>query len=196
MEIDLQACCSGDAAAWQAFVNRYARVIHAAVRKAVGAGAPERLDDIMQDVFMRLVRDDFRVLRTFDPGRSSLPTWLTLVARSTAIDALRRQRRDRSVALDGHADPVATKDPEPREAAGTLSLPEQILSGRQKLVMHMLFEREMTVPQVAAALAVDEQTVRSTKHKALVRLRAHFDAGSAAAEGCPPANPRTTGGSP
>jgi DNA-directed RNA polymerase specialized sigma subunit len=56
-----------------------------------------------------------------------------------------------------------------------VALPRQVLTGRQRLVLHLLFDRGMDVPGVAKLLAVEEQTVRSAKHKAIVRLRRHFE---------------------
>ena len=50
-------------------------------------------------------------------------------------------------------------------------LPWHLLTARQRLVLRMLFDQRMTVCRAAALLGVDEQTVRSTKHKALSRLR-------------------------
>jgi DNA-directed RNA polymerase specialized sigma24 family protein len=41
----------------------------------------------------------------------------------------------------------------------------------------MLFDREMSVEEVAVVLGVNAQTVRSTKHKALSRLREHLSPG-------------------
>jgi DNA-directed RNA polymerase specialized sigma24 family protein len=38
----------------------------------------------------------------------------------------------------------------------------------------MLYDQEMEVAEIAAALKIDAQTVRSMHHKALQRLRAHF----------------------
>ena len=40
--------------------------------------------------------------------------------------------------------------------------------------MTMLYGREMEGPEVAEALGISAQTVRSLHHKALQRLRAHF----------------------
>ena len=53
--------------------------------------------------------------------------------------------------------------------------PLDLLTARQRLVLHLLFDRDLGVPAAARLLGVDEQTVRSSKHKALSRLRAHFD---------------------
>jgi hypothetical protein len=39
-----------------------------------------------------------------------------------------------------------------------------------------LYDRDMDVSEVAFALAIDPQTVRSAHHKAMIKLRAHFRA--------------------
>ena len=46
----------------------------------------------MQEVFLRLCKDGFRLMRTYDPTRAGLSTWLTIVARSTARDVMRRRQ--------------------------------------------------------------------------------------------------------
>jgi len=41
-------------------------------------------------------------------------------------------------------------------------------------VLRLLFDEEMSVSEAAAVLGVDAQTVRSTKHKAIRKLRDFF----------------------
>lgn len=192
----LQACLDGDAAAWAGFVDEYARLIHAAVSRAIGPGGVRRSDveDIAQDVFVKLVRDDFRLLRQFDPAKARLGTFLTVIARTTAIDAVRRRRLS-TVSL---ADDRVRAHAESRQAANSaedgndagaavqsdgeaisralsrLEMPADLLSDRQRLVLQCLFDRQMSVEEAAAALGVEAQTIRSTKHKAIARLRSHF----------------------
>jgi RNA polymerase sigma-70 factor (ECF subfamily) len=169
MDVDLEACRRGDKSAWDAFVDRYARVIWAAVTRVHrGRGPGGDPADVVQDVFVRIVRDDFRLLRTFDPSRASLTTWLTVVARSVAIDHLRR-RRIEAAPLEGHD--VAGEAPPPPAAP---AVPLHLLTDRQRVVLRMLFDEERSVADTARLLEVDEQTVRSTKHKALSRLREHM----------------------
>ncbi|MHC5022689.1 MAG: RNA polymerase sigma factor [Planctomycetota bacterium] len=172
-DVDLNACIGGRKAAWDTFVDQCSPVIYAAVRRTLGGRAATETDDVVQNVFMRLVRNDFALLKSYDPSRAALSTWLTLVARSVAIDAARRKRLD-VVGLDTAPAPPAP--PPPRPAAEPDALPLDRLTGRQRLVLRLLFAEQMTVPQAATVLGVDEQTIRSTKHKALTRLREHLDA--------------------
>ena len=159
----------GEKAAWDAFVRRYGGFVVAAVR-GVAMAQPE-VEDLTQEVFVRLCKDDFRLLRNYDPERASLSTWLTIVARSTARDGLRRRRAE-TVPLDSV--PEAQLAIDPVMPVEKLKLPEALLSPRQREILAMLYDREMDVAEIARALGIDPQTVRSAHHKAMVKLRAHF----------------------
>jgi RNA polymerase sigma factor (sigma-70 family) len=165
------ALLNGDGAAWEGFVRRYGGLIVAAVRGI--APTPADIEDLTQDVFIRLCKDDFRLLRSYDPARAGLSTWLTIVARSTARDALRRRRAE-SVPLE--AVPEAQLAVDPVVPVEKLKLPEALLSPRQREILAMLYDRDMDVAEVAQALGIDPQTVRSAHHKAMIKLRVHFKA--------------------
>ena len=165
------ALLSGDSAAWASFVRRYGGLIVAAVRGI--APIHGDIEDLTQEVFVRLCKDNFRLLRSYDPARAAVSTWLTIVARSTARDALRRRRLD-SVPIE--AVPEAQLAVDPVEPVRKLKLPEALLSPRQREILTMLYDREMEVSEIASALGIDPQTVRSAHHKAMVKLRAHFKA--------------------
>ena len=165
---DLTSLIADNKAAWDGFVRRYAGLILSAVRGLVREGT--EAEDVLQEVFVRLCKDDFRLLRTYDSARAGLSTWLTIVARSTTRDMQRRHRLPQSAledvperllgVVDVHAEP--------------LKFPKDLLSPRQQLVLTMLYERDMDVAEIAKTLAVDPQTIRSTHHKAMLKLRAHF----------------------
>jgi RNA polymerase sigma-70 factor (ECF subfamily) len=159
----------GEKAAWDAFVRRYGGLVVAAVRGVAMAQA--EVEDLTQEVFVRLCKDDFRLLRTYDPARASLSTWITIVARSTARDGLRRRRAE-TVPLDSV--PEAQLAIDPVMPVEKLKLPEALLSPRQREILAMLYDREMDVAEIARALGIDPQTVRSAHHKAMVKLRVHF----------------------
>jgi RNA polymerase sigma-70 factor (ECF subfamily) len=165
------ALLNGESAAWEAFVRRYGGLIVAAVRGV--ATVHGDVEDLTQEVFVRLCKDGFRLLRTYDPARAALSTWLTIVARSTARDALRRRRAE-SVPLD--AVPEAQLAVDPVEPVRKLKLPEALLSPRQREILGMLYDKDMDVAEIARALGIDPQTVRSAHHKAMLKLRAHFKA--------------------
>jgi DNA-directed RNA polymerase specialized sigma24 family protein len=168
---DLDELLRGEKEAWGRFVRRYAGLVVAAVR-GVAREAGE-VEDLTQEVFLRLCKDDFRLLRGYDPARAGLSTWITIVARSTARDAMRRYR---PVSVPIEAVPEGRLAIDPIEPVPKLKLPEALLSPRQRQILTMLYDRDMEVSEVAAALGIDPQTVRSAHHKAMIKLCAHFKA--------------------
>ena len=166
---ELDALVRGEKGAWEAFVRRYAGLVAAAVRGV--AREPSEIEDLAQEVFVRLCKDNFRLLRSYDPARAGLSTWITIVARSTARDAMRRHR---PVLMPIDAVPEGRLAVDPVEPVQKLKLPEALLSPRQREILTMLYDREMEVAEIAQALGIDPQTVRSAHHKAMVKLRAHF----------------------
>ncbi|HYE05925.1 MAG TPA: sigma-70 family RNA polymerase sigma factor [Planctomycetota bacterium] len=179
MDADLTRCLDGDADAWRRLVERVMPVVNAAVARCLRRhGAHEvAVEDVAQDVFLRLVRDDFRVLRGFDPARAALTTWLTVVAHRCALDACRRRRPGAEGLPADLAAPPLAPIAEP--------LPLDGLPPRQRLVIELLFTRGLDVEEAAAVLGIEAQTVRSLKHKALSRLREQLGGDEAAFDDVP-----------
>ena len=178
--VDLAALLRGDKRAWDRFVARYARVIFAAVhRRLTRAGRPEEVDDVGQEVFLRLCKSDYRLLRSYDPERAGLSTWLTVVATSAAIDHLRRRN---PIYTDIDSLPEDSLIEEPR-LPERMRIPPDLLSPRQALVLELLYRRDLEVADAAEIMGVSRQTVRSMHHKALTKLRAHFRSDEAEIEG-------------
>lgn len=172
-DADLDALLDGNKAAWDRFVARHAAVIFAAVRRRlVPAGRTSDAEDVVQDVFVKLCQNDFRLLRRYDASRAKITTWLTVVANSAAIDHLRRLRR-RTEDIEAQPEAVLAVDPVIPEK---VKIPDGLLSPRQALVLELLYQRDMTPGEAAEIIGIDPQTVRSMHHKALVKLRGHFQA--------------------
>ena len=150
-------------------------LVIAAVRRTVGGTPPPGLDidDLVQNVYVKLLQHDRRLLRRFDPSRAALSTWITLVARSTTIDTLRRRRLPTVSAEAALQVPTEDVPPEVRESA-VASLPTGLLTDRQTTILRLLYDDDLDVADVARVLGVEAQTIRSARHKAMERLRRHF----------------------
>lgn len=89
----LEQCLRGDSAAWSAFVDRFGGLLAyvvdrtASQRRQPLAGADR--DDILADILLEIIHRDAAVLRAF-AGRSSLATYLTVVARRVSVRGLSR----------------------------------------------------------------------------------------------------------
>lgn len=185
-QIDLQALAAGKKRVWDTFVVAATPLINSVIRRALNSYRMSE-DDVMdaaQDVFVRLCANEFRLLKTYDPARASLATWLAVVARSAAVDFARRRRQPTSALDDVPEAALAVED----KHVEKLKIPEGLLTERQTLILRSLYDEERDVAEVAQLLRIDAQTVRSTHHKALLRLREHFQ------EDKPPDKPSKDGG--
>lgn len=89
----LDLCLRGDAAGWAAFVERFAGLLAFVVdRTATQRGHSLKnadRDDLLADILLEVIHRDAAVLRAF-AGRSSLATYLTVVARRVSVRGLSR----------------------------------------------------------------------------------------------------------
>ncbi|MBV8394234.1 MAG: sigma-70 family RNA polymerase sigma factor [Alphaproteobacteria bacterium] len=171
-QIDLRSLAAGHKRTWDAFVTAASPLINAVVRRSLTSYRLSEDDvlDAAQDVFVRLCANDFRLLKTYDPVRAGLGTWLAVVARSAAVDFARRRRQATSPIDDVPETALAVED----HHVEKLKIPDGLLTERQTLILKFLYDEERDVAEIAQLLKIDAQTVRSTHHKALLRLREHF----------------------
>ncbi len=150
-------------------------LVHAvAVRVAPRYGVDARdVEDAVQEVYVRLLRNDFHLLRTFDASRAPLASFLTVVTRSVVHERGRRRR----LPISPGVDPASVNRPAGPGADGAdgregwQQLPWHALSPQQREVLELVFDGGLSVEQVAQRLGINPQTVRSAKHKGLERLR-------------------------
>ena len=167
-QIDVAHLCRGEAAVWREFVRAAAPRLRAIVSRALTpAGRGADVPDVLQELFSRLCRDDFRLLRAFDPKQGRLSAWLAVLTARTAIDHLRKHRAA-PASLDTTKEPLVP----PPSGESVLPLPADLLSPQQELILRLCYEDDLEVPDIAALLRIEAQTVRSQRHKALERLRA------------------------
>lgn len=171
-QIDLAALAAGNKRAWDAFVVASAPLINAVVRRTLAGSrvSEEDVTDAAQDVYVRLCANQFRLLKTYDPARAGLSTWLAVVTRSTSVDFARRRRQATQPIDDVPESALAVED----RHVERLKIPPGLLTDRQTLILKCLYDEERDVAEIARMLKIDAQTVRSTHHKALLRLREHF----------------------
>lgn len=164
---------NADRSAWQEFVRQYARIVSHAVRQTFryrGIDVAEaEVEDSTQEVFLKLTRDNFRLLRRFDARRARFSTWLMAIGRNHAIDQIRR----RQVRQRAEQEAVVTwqhseSDPHCERRA----IPMNTLSRREKEILELLYQADLSVTEVSGMLGIAAQTVRSLRSKAFLKLRA------------------------
>lgn len=91
----VQRCVKGDKQAWDEFVDKYSRLIynyiHSVLRVKGLAIGQENIDDLFQEIFLSLVKDNFKKLNSFrGQNNSSLASWLRQVVINHTIDYVRK----------------------------------------------------------------------------------------------------------
>ncbi len=107
----LQRCLDRAPRAWQDFVDRFLGLVthvanHVALTRGESIDSATR-DDLVADVFLTIVADDFTVLRRFRRN-CSLATYLTVIARRVIVRRLISNRRAGTPATN-----VEPSQPEP-----------------------------------------------------------------------------------
>lgn len=181
-EIDrnlLERCLQRKPRAWEDFVDRFLGLVihvinHTAQARSIRLG-PEDRDDLVGDVLLNLLKDDFAVLRHFR-GQSSLATYLTVVARRIVVRRLLHQKPVSRLADAGLRRPVppahASSDPDERVA--NRDEVERLLEGlheNEARVVRMYHLDGMSYHEISAATGVPENSIGPILSRARAKLR-------------------------
>jgi len=174
--VDVDACLAGDSRAWDGFCGRYTPLVYSVVRRILCRGhsgrsnvAPEDVEEIVQEVFLRLVKDDSRLLRSFDPGKGKMSTWLSRIAENAAGNALRKP-----VIATIPLEEAGETPSKPGLSPQALEIPEGILSPREKEILDLLFVEGLAVQEAAERIGTAPQTVSGHKYRAINKLRVYL----------------------
>ena len=134
-------------------------------------------EDVFQQTWMRAAER----IRRYDASRPFGP-WLLTVGRNLALDHLRRYRpesldegREPPAPAEG---PGAAEDPLARVAARErrerLGAALDDLAPRDREVLSLRFEEDLSLKQIAALVAAPLPTVKARLYRAMARLRARL----------------------
>ncbi len=141
-------------------------------------GSREHLDDLAQDVFLRL----YRALPNFR-GEALVTTYLYRIAVNVAQDEWKRRRRDDqplvSISDDTsaweerlpHPDRNAEQQMEEREFQHSVEAQLQRLSKVERSVLVLYHQEERSYEQISMALGMPIGTVRTHLHRGRKKLR-------------------------
>ncbi len=92
----IDRCLTRQPNAWRDFVERFAGLFvscvkHVARQRSYQLNEAD-LDEIVYEIVSRIIADNFKILRHFR-GRSSLATYLAVIARRVTVEELIRRRR-------------------------------------------------------------------------------------------------------
>jgi RNA polymerase sigma-70 factor (ECF subfamily) len=159
----------GDAEALALCYDRYSSRVLGLLIKLVGVR--EDAEDLLQVTFLEAWRNAHR----FDASRSRLDAWLYTIARSRALDHLRRRRVAPRPAPEGSLESLRTEGPseavERRDSLRRLRDALRELPPEQCEALGFAFLAEMTHIEIAERLAVPLGTIKTRIRRGMARLR-------------------------
>lgn len=152
--------------------NRYAPTLLALGKRILGSLADA--EEVLQEVFLYVWNHAAR----YDAGRSSVSTWLVLVARSRAIDRLRTRKVVERTHETAHQEsPPEHASPEGVEAVFIRERREKVrgemdkLPPEQKQVLEMAFYEGLSQSEIASKADLPLGTVKTRTLLAMKKLR-------------------------
>ena len=166
---------AGSIQAFDELYNRTARWLLSHVRRIIDDGQAE---DVLAEVYIQI----WRSLESYDEQRAPPAVWLVMIARSRALDHLRREKRQ----ADLHQAEQMARSAETESAEG----PEQILSRLEqrrmvqlslealnedeRLVIGLAYFRDNSHSQIAEVTGLPLGTVKSLMGRAQEKLRSRM----------------------
>jgi RNA polymerase sigma-70 factor (ECF subfamily) len=179
--------------AWEEFVNRFLGLVIHVVNHTVNSRSLELTaadrEDLIAEVFLTLVSNDFAVLRRFR-GDSSLATYLTVVARRVVVrellkrkPALPSHRSEGEEALvsnrngNGQGGVEHAADPASAEAEDRISNRDEIerllegLNGQEAEIVRLYHLDGKSYREISHDLGVPENSIGPTLSRARAKMR-------------------------
>jgi len=177
-EIDrslLDRCLSRKPRAWEDFVDRFMGLVvhvinHTAQCRSINLSSADR-EDLSAEVFMAVVDNDMAVLRHFR-GKSSLATYLTVIARRVVVRKL----------VEGHSavplgDMVARAETDEVEPEQRIADQEEVgrllgqLQGSEATVVRMYHLEGKSYQEISRTTGMPENSVGPMLSRARAKLR-------------------------
>jgi RNA polymerase sigma-70 factor (ECF subfamily) len=179
-EIDrklIDRCLGREPGAWNDFVDRYVGLIYHVIQHVAQARSrvvsTADMEDIAAEVLLRIVDDDYDILRKYK-GVSSLPTYLTVIARRICVkEMVKRQREAELSHASAHRENVSEVSGEV-EAIATAEEVDRMLDElpqREADVVRLYHLQFMNYREIGKRLGIPESSVGPILSKARKRLR-------------------------
>jgi RNA polymerase sigma-70 factor (ECF subfamily) len=171
----LDRCLNGKPRAWEDFVDRFTGLVvhvinHTAQCRSIRLSSSDR-DDLAAEVFFAIVDQDYAVLRHF-AGRSSLATYLTVIARRVVVRKLVEGRS--AIPLSDLVTETAAEEENLEQRISDHEEVDRLLSelqGSDAAVVRMYHLEGKTYQEISRVVGMPENSVGPVLTRARARLR-------------------------
>jgi len=186
----VRRCVKGDKRAWNEFVEKYSSLIynyiHSVLKIKGRSFAEDNINDLFQEIFLSLAKDNFKKLSTFQARNGcSLASWLRQVTVNFTIGYIRKLKP--LVSIDEETDDgfsltdlLSSSSP---SAADVLSQEERLthlkdcidkLDIDDKYFLELHIHRGLGIEELKAWFKISRPALDMRKSRIIERLRACF----------------------
>jgi RNA polymerase sigma-70 factor (ECF subfamily) len=178
----LKRCLQKEPGAWNDFVDRFLGLIYHVIHHTAHLRSmplrPEDTEDLAAEILLQIVSSDYAVLRHFR-AKSSLATYLTVIARRICVQELARRAAAREVQPphDGALRAVEAEPEEPPQAGVGLETLEEVarllrqLPARERQVVRLYYLEGRTYEEIATELNMPINSIGPILSRARKKLR-------------------------
>jgi RNA polymerase sigma-70 factor, ECF subfamily len=172
----IDRCLGKEPGAWNDFVDRYLgliyHVIHHVTHARSKTASQADMEDIASEILLKIVDDDYDILRRYK-GISSLPTYLTVIARRICVKEIIKRHRESEL---GHANAHRSTVNDSAEVEAIASAEEvdrmlEELPEREAEVVRLYHLKYMNYRQIGKRLGIPESSVGPILSKARKHLK-------------------------
>jgi RNA polymerase sigma-70 factor, ECF subfamily len=180
-EIDrelIDRCLKHEPGAWTDFVDRYMGLIYHVINHVAHARSlvlsTADVEDVAAEVFLAIVDDEYEILRRFK-GASSLPTYLTVIARRICVKEVVKRFREAELGHSrAHRQALSNDSSDEAEPIAAAEEVERMLADldeREANVVRLYHLKFLNYRQIGKQLGIPENSVGPILAKARQNLR-------------------------
>ena len=187
----LNACIQGSKEAWDAFVEKYTKLIYHTIYRTLEYHNVDHLSqdssDIHNSVFSSLLDDDFKKLKQYKGKNGcTVPSWLRKVTSNFTLNYIKKQKKYKPIEDDttDNVD-VIERVSDPQQQPGEELLKKEFEEMRKKLVkvlvkdlnandklfLELSYEEKLPPEEIAEILGVAVNNVYSKKNRIIEKLK-------------------------
>ena len=173
----IDRCLGREPGAWNDFVDRYLGLIYHVIQHVAHARSRSvsqaDMEDIAAEILLGIVDDDYDILRRYK-GASSLPTYLTVIARRICVKEMVKRQREAEL---GHASAHRATLGDASGEVEAIATAEEVdrmledLPEREAEVIRLYHLKFMNYREIGKRLGIPEASVGPILSKARKRLR-------------------------
>ncbi len=177
----VEGLLADDPAAWRAFNRDFSRLVYRCITRVTARFSavvgPDDVREIHAMLFVQLLANDKKKLRTFEFGRGNrFSSWIGMLAIHTTYDHLRALRREPKRASITEAEGLVAESADPFEVCVARERAQQVaalldeFSSKDRQFIQLYYGHGMDPEQIAKRMGISVKTVYSKKHKIRARL--------------------------